>query len=394
MNIIKTDIMKKLIFITLSILISCQLLHAQVVGQLVINNTNSIGSDYFFDLFIHADATSSGNIYLADAQFRISFNETLFSSPTIEQVSNPASLLGIEDGFCTFEPINNTTTNIVLTRDNYYSGTSLRFLSPGIISIQLSGPTPNSSTFDTRVASINTTQLTHRLGRYKITGYQGSGNPLFSFIYSGTTSTDVFSFASNPPFNSSAVSLITAPFPVEWLYFEAKANDRQEVQLTWTTAAEINNDLFIIEKKLKDGDFEAIAEVKGRGTTNYPTSYKFLDAGLMTNQVYYRIKQVDMDGAFSHSDIVEVNFNWYGQESYVIFPNPVKDQLTIETLQDIYLGHKFQITDLRGKLLLKGEIEAGKGYAKVDLSKISEGVYLVRINNPKGGGKMIKFRKE
>lgn len=92
-------------------------------------------------------------------------------------------------------------------------------------------------------------------------------------------------------------------FPVEWLSFDVKQKD-QAVQLTWSTAHELNNDYFNIQRSWDGSIFEDIGTVKGAGYSDVPLSYIFWDhevALQYSSLVIYRLVQVDFDGNTSYS---------------------------------------------------------------------------------------------
>jgi len=91
--------------------------------------------------------------------------------------------------------------------------------------------------------------------------------------------------------------------PVELINFTADIIDN-EVILNWTTATETNNLGFEVEKKISN--WQKIAFVKGHGTTTEPQFYSFIDESVASGNYQYRLKQIDYDGSFEYSGIVEV----------------------------------------------------------------------------------------
>lgn len=98
-----------------------------------------------------------------------------------------------------------------------------------------------------------------------------------------------------------------APLPVELTSFTATAA-AGKVNLVWTTATEINNSGFEIERSYDGESYYAVGFVKGNGTTTEPKSYSFTDNIEVngTEQIFYRLKQVDYNGTFEYSDAVSV----------------------------------------------------------------------------------------
>ncbi|NOX19342.1 MAG: DUF1939 domain-containing protein [Chlorobi bacterium] len=95
--------------------------------------------------------------------------------------------------------------------------------------------------------------------------------------------------------------------PVELTSFSAKAKDGS-VLLTWQTASESNNKGFQVERRKAKGksNWESIAFIEGAGTTSEKNNYSFTDKNIENGKYFYRLKQIDFDGAFSFSDIIEV----------------------------------------------------------------------------------------
>ncbi|MFA5834530.1 MAG: T9SS type A sorting domain-containing protein [Bacteroidota bacterium] len=94
----------------------------------------------------------------------------------------------------------------------------------------------------------------------------------------------------------------SAPLPVELMSFTAIAKDRG-IELMWKTATEVNNAGFEIEKKVY-GSWKKIGFVEGHGTINAPQSYCYNDADVK-GTLSYRLKQIDRDGKYEYSNIVE-----------------------------------------------------------------------------------------
>ena len=108
--------------------------------------------------------------------------------------------------------------------------------------------------------------------------------------------------ATNIDFGAGA-----GPLPVTLTYFKADRSGRQ-VQLSWQTATEINNDYFEIQRSLNGLDFDGIARVSGVGNSNTLRNYTYQDAEAAASQdYYYRLKQVDYNEEFAYSRIQHVS---------------------------------------------------------------------------------------
>ncbi len=121
---------------------------------------------------------------------------------------------------------------------------------------------------------------------------------------------------------------IDTPLPVELVSFAALTSD-EGVKLQWSTASEINNFGFDIEKSSDGNSFTKIGFVPGNGNSNSPKNYEFTDRNA-NGFLRYRLKQIDNDGAFTYSDVVSaevVNVTDYA--IYQNYPNPFNAQTVI-----------------------------------------------------------------
>ena len=119
------------------------------------------------------------------------------------------------------------------------------------------------------------------------------------------------------------------PVPVELTSFTVTVNENS-VMLNWKTASETNNSGFEILRSAQDDTWESIGFVNGKGTTTEESNYSFVDNNLTSGNYQYRLKQIDFDGSFEYSEIVDVQvlspteFNL--SQNY---PNPFNPSTTI-----------------------------------------------------------------
>jgi photosystem II stability/assembly factor-like uncharacterized protein len=173
-----------------------------------------------------------------------------------------------------------------------------------------------------------------------------------------------------------------APVPVEFTSFTANAS-QNAVNLAWETATEVNNFGFEVQRSFDNVSYSTISFVKGKGTTTEKQVYSFTDQVSLTSKTYYRLRQVDFDGRFEYSDIVEVDNTL--PESFSLsqnFPNPfnpsTKIQFSLPQTSDVQLN----IYDVRGNLvesLVSGMKSAGYHEVVWNAAKNASGIYFVQI---------------
>lgn len=180
--------------------------------------------------------------------------------------------------------------------------------------------------------------------------------------------------------------------PVELSSFYATVID-QEVSLGWSTATELNNARFEIERTLK-GDPDGwikIGEIEGHGTTTSPKRYLYTDRPGVTGTYLYRLKQVDYDGSFEYSNEIEVTTELPKVFSLSQnYPNPFNPStnfaFTLPEQSEVTLS-VFNITGEEvAKVIDSKVLPAGNHSLEFNASNLNSGVYLYRLS---AGGKSI-----
>jgi len=119
-----------------------------------------------------------------------------------------------------------------------------------------------------------------------------------------------------------------ATLPITLVNFQGH-NYKTGNKLFWTTATEINNDYFIVQKSADARTFTNIGTVKGHGNSNTSNQYTFIDETSPQKASYYRLKQIDFDGNYSFSKILGIESS-KGDQDINIYPNPSKDNFSFD----------------------------------------------------------------
>ena len=178
----------------------------------------------------------------------------------------------------------------------------------------------------------------------------------------------------------TGASLDCTPLPVVLTSFTATCKSFG-VQLMWNTVSERNSNFFVIEKS-KDGEhFYEIGKQQGHGNSNRTNTYSFIDKELSTEQVYYRLLQVDFDGSTEYHDIIVVNCKIESEASFKavqISSNKLLVNLNIP--KGVY---QLTIYNNLGRLILNKKIQVLEEYEEIiiDKLKLVNGLYLISIQN-------------
>lgn len=181
-------------------------------------------------------------------------------------------------------------------------------------------------------------------------------------------------------------------FPVELSSFTA-AIQNKAVVLNWATATEINNYGFEVERSFDKTNWNKIAFKNGYGNSNSVKDYTFTDKDITKNGMYYyRLKQIDNNGDFEYSNIVEVNVNipikFEVSQNYPNPFNPVTNiSFNLPEANNVTL-YIFNAIGQQIKTINAGYKEAGKHTIEFDGSSLNSGVYFYKVEA--GNNSMIR----
>jgi hypothetical protein len=163
--------------------------------------------------------------------------------------------------------------------------------------------------------------------------------------------------------------------PIELLDFVGYNDERNNI-LNWTTASEVNNDYFDIERSSDGYTFERISRIKGSGNSNINLSYEYIDSNVTEELYYYRLKQVDFDGQYEYHNIISIKTKNDGNNSDAyIYPNPNNGFIKIADM-DLNDIKSITIMNTVGQTVYQSNIyENG-----IDLLEQPRGIYYVIIN--------------
>jgi hypothetical protein len=257
--------------------------------------------------------------------------------------------------------------------------------------------TANGGTFDSLIYK-STSDLNS--GTFTKTVFVNTGYNASSTIFPDVSGADITAYGSNGfvifagkeggLFHTYSDIII----PVELTSFKAFISGNSAV-LNWSTASETNNSGFTVEYKKESGDWTEAGFVSGRGTTTETHNYNYTINELGTGNYSFRLKQMDYDGSFAYSGVIESeitgNLNF---ELYQNYPNPFNPSTEI-----LYSVKERGIVSIRIYDMLGREIstivneikDAGLHSVKFDGSSLASGVYMysISVNDYNAVRKMI-----
>ncbi len=174
----------------------------------------------------------------------------------------------------------------------------------------------------------------------------------------------------------------TQALPVELSSFTANATAKS-VTLNWVTATEVNNNGFEIQRQSSDKAWENVAFVAGNGNSNSTKNYSYTDNNLTAGKYSYRLKQIDNDGKYEYSKVVEVEVNSPLQYALAQnYPNPFNPSTAINfTLPEArFVTLKiYNVLGQEVKTVVNEFKEAGAYKINFDASNLNSGVYFYKL---------------
>lgn len=164
--------------------------------------------------------------------------------------------------------------------------------------------------------------------------------------------------------------------PVELLHFKAEPSGTKVVT-TWSTATEQGNDYFTVERSVDNRTFEAVGNVEGIGDTQYTSYYQFEDKVPLKGTSYYRLRQTDIDGSTSYSEVVPVQFgedgpavtaDWDGGDGWIV--------------RGVAAGAEWTMVDMLGSVVAQGSFVT-EGVTHVQVSGLSNAFHMLVVRTPK-----------
>jgi hypothetical protein len=263
----------------------------------------------------------------------------------------------------------NQTVNGFVIGETY----SLNF----VASRRTRNPGPNPASVVVRITSATSTILSTTLTKTNTSFKMDAVT--YDFIATATTLT--FSITPGADIGTSTRGVIIDNLNIsqpivlsaELVGFEAEKNN-EGVKVKWTTANEVKNEYFAVEKSRNGKQWQELTKVNGAGYSIKMTDYQVQDNKPYEGLSYYRLKQVDFDGVETYSDIVSVEFDY--NDVFNVFPNP------IHNYQELFLESTMLIKDIHVKIVdHKGVIvhNAIPIFGAISLKNIPSGSYLLNV---------------
>lgn len=234
--------------------------------------------------------------------------------------------------------------------------------------------------YDTAMFGSVSSASASRLARYVSSWNLISGSSANAGLLSSTTALA----ASTLPATFTGTDQVN-PLPVNLISIDATKEGNSAV-LKWTTASELNNKGFEIERSVDGDKFEWIGFINGSGNSNKAIDYRYMDENIFmytrSNTLYYRLHQVDRDGNATYSDIVSVTAE-KDDNHQSVYPNPFNDNYTVSFNTSVMEPIIISMLDIHGRVHYTQKINSVKGFNEIhiaDVEYLNSGLYFIKIS--------------
>jgi hypothetical protein len=194
-----------------------------------------------------------------------------------------------------------------------------------------------------------------------------------------TTGSHIFHTRSkqNPWSLDNAVSFnVGTVTPVNWLFVKAQLQNNNTL-VNWATATETNTKSFDVEWSINGANFTKLGELAAAGNSNVGTNYNYTHPNPSNGFNYYRIKQIDLNGAAKYSTVVKVLYNKNIKQTMVA-PNPVADMLNVIQPKAVFIN-AITIIDSKGAIVIQKSINAEEQVLSIPVSQLAKGQYVIKV---------------
>jgi hypothetical protein len=170
--------------------------------------------------------------------------------------------------------------------------------------------------------------------------------------------------------------------------FDARLSGNGYVKLNWITAQEINSHLFDIERSIDGVFFSKVGTVAAAGNSARLQTYYLTDniSTINNSIVYYRLRQVDLDGKFTFSKVAALRLKKV-QDGFTVSPNPFRNFVNINIDWNYNEKTIVKVFSMEGKELVSKTVQMNKGtnYVTInELYRLQAGNYLIQFNSEQG----------
>lgn len=200
-----------------------------------------------------------------------------------------------------------------------------------------------------------------------------------SFTFTATSTSHILTFAGTTAGTCGLlldnVQIAFTALPVSLISFEGSRSNDQTI-FSWSTASELNNDFFSLEKSNDGKVWEHLAYAEGSGTTHSQKNYTY-ETTSATKEIFFRLSQTDFDGKYELLKTIKIESE---ATSLDIFPNPATTSLNVRVNEDLLATEAKIVNQWGQEELTLSQLEF-MGVQDIDISGLKNGIYYLRVGD-------------
>lgn len=177
--------------------------------------------------------------------------------------------------------------------------------------------------------------------------------------------------------------------PMEWVDFQVKSTaTSNQVQLNWKIVENRMHKGYVVEYSYNGNTWEDLGFVNGTGKTDGEATYTYTMGKVFSGTVYFRIKQVELNGSANYSTVKKLNLS-ANENQLKVWPNPATALLQINTGDK---PGKANIIDASGRIVKS--IVLAAGINRIPVNELNRGLYMITFNSNQGEVMQTRFLKQ
>jgi len=189
-------------------------------------------------------------------------------------------------------------------------------------------------------------------------------------------------------FDNLSIGPLLSPLPVNFIGLVANRNSATSISLKWDVSEEVNVDRYEVQRSENGTSFTTVGTV----SANAKTIYSFTDNNAPKGNLFYRVRNIDIDGSSKYSGVVRIKGNASASfgDKLVVYPSPASENITIEH-RKILRGAQITISGMDGRIVRTIRPTEGSSHTPVTVSDLKPGMYIIRFDDGGGVTQTTKF---
>lgn len=220
-------------------------------------------------------------------------------------------------------------------------------------------------------------------------GIMTVGDDITVYVFSTLTGTGILidiggDIDADTPWANCTTFPCASALPINLVNFRADVQQESKVLLSWETAGEQNNAYMAVERAGANLQFDEIGRIDGQGTVSSRQFYEFLDENPLPGFNYYRLRQVDFDGAMEYHSVISVQLDGPATFAVKAFPNPATEEIRVQwTLgadnTTYQKENHLRLFNANGRQIAQYRLSGNSGVQYIPLRDLPAGIYAMQL---------------